>query len=107
MRCAWRGAGHVCCVKRAKRGKGQGNALLEESKNRMEMYVDTKKLKGKIAENEMTLGEFAKALGINQSTLYRKMHSGAIGFTIGEMHKTVEVLKMTGAEAGNIFLAEK
>ena len=49
----------------------------------MEMYVDTKKLKGKIAENEMTLGEFAKALGINQSTLYRKMHSGAIGFTIG------------------------
>lgn len=61
------------------------------------------KLKGKIAENDMTLKEFALAIGIDYSTLYRKMKNDGDTFLIKEANVIVEVLNLSQEDALNIF----
>ena len=61
------------------------------------------KLRGKIAENDMTLEEFATAIGIDYSTLYRKMKNNGDTFSIKEANNIVEVLKLKQEEALSIF----
>lgn len=65
--------------------------------------VNTMKLKGKIVENGLTLHDVAKALGIDDSTLYRKMKNNGISFTIGEANKLTKCLRLTKDEAMDIF----
>lgn len=62
------------------------------------------KLRGKVKELRMTNEEFAARIGINPGTLYRKMKSNGLSFTVGEMHKIVDVLGLTTEEAKAIFL---
>lgn len=64
---------------------------------------DVAKLKGKIAENELTQEELAKRISIDRSTLNRKLKTGE-AFTIGEANRIVAVLKLTRDEAVKIFL---
>ncbi|WP_026651347.1 helix-turn-helix domain-containing protein [Butyrivibrio proteoclasticus] len=64
---------------------------------------NTMKLKGKIRENGMTVKEFARAIHIDIATLYRRFEKGDT-FTVGEVSKAVEVLKLTEEEALAIFL---
>lgn len=71
------------------------------------MYVDTMKLRGKIAELDLTLAQYAAAIGINPSTLHRKFQTDCVSLTIGQIHKSVETLSLTKAEAGDIFFADK
>lgn len=71
------------------------------------MHVDTMKLRGKIAESNLTLAQYASAIGINPSTLHRKLVAGCVSLTIGQMHKSVEALNLTKIEAGDIFFADK
>lgn len=68
------------------------------------MNTNINKLKGKIRECGMTQEEFAKAIGMEKSTYYRKMQSGGIKFTIGQMHNAVKVLNLSSEEANDIFL---
>lgn len=68
------------------------------------MAVDIEKLRDKIKSNHLSLPEFAKQIGINPSTLYRKLEANGEGMTVGEIHKTVEVLKLSKKEATAIFL---
>lgn len=68
------------------------------------MHTDMQKLKAKIVECRMTQESFAHRLGINVSTLYRKMKAEGVSFTIGEMHQIVEILGLTVQEANQIFL---
>lgn len=63
-------------------------------------------LRGKMAERRVTREEMAKLVGMDASTFYRKMKSEGISFTVGEMHKIVEVLNLTPDEASTIFLWE-
>lgn len=69
------------------------------------MRVDVPKLRGKIAERGMTQEKLAHALGMDKSTLSRKMKSEALDFSVGEMHHIVEVLEISKDEAGEIFLS--
>ena len=68
--------------------------------------MNTGKLSAKIAEKNIGKAELAKAVGIDESTLYRKMKQRGETFTIGQMHKIVAVLGLTHNEAIDIFLAE-
>ena len=68
------------------------------------MKADMDKLRGKIVENKMTHEELALKIGINPSTLSRKLKSEGLDFTVGEMHKIANALNLTDNEAIQIFL---
>ena len=46
------------------------------------MEINTMKLKGKIRENQMSMASFAASIGIDSSTLFRKLSSGGDSFSI-------------------------
>ena len=60
------------------------------------------KLKGKIREKNMTMGDFARAIGISISSLYRKMTMEA-QFTREEIENASNVLELTNDELLAIF----
>lgn len=66
--------------------------------------MNINKLKGKIVENEMNVEKLADIIGIDRSSLYRKLNN-AEKITIGEAGKMKEALGMSDAEAYEIFLA--
>lgn len=62
------------------------------------------KLRGKIVENDMNVEMLADALGIDRSSLYRKLNN-AEKITVGEAAKMKEILSLSDADAYDIFLA--
>ena len=46
----------------------------------------------------------AREIGVDPSTFYRKLKAEGINFTVGQMHKIVEVLHLSREEAASIFL---
>ena len=62
------------------------------------------KLKAKIIEKGMNVEALADAIGVERSTLYRKLNKFE-KITIGEAVKIKEALEMTEAEATDIFLS--
>ncbi|TWH46362.1 helix-turn-helix transcriptional regulator [Sporomusa sp. KB1] len=67
--------------------------------------VNTKKLKGKIIEKGFVVEALAKAIGINKSTLYRKLN-GQCPITIRDADLIVEELQLTTSEACDIFFSQ-
>lgn len=63
---------------------------------------DVAKLRGKIVENGLNQMTFAKAIGMDRSTLNRRMRNGE-AFTIGEAGRIATILKLTKDEAAAIF----
>lgn len=70
------------------------------------MKTDIVKLRGKIVEKNTTQEAVANAMGIARSTFYRKIKSNGQTFTIDEVHKMVDAIPLTPAEAIEIFLCE-
>lgn len=70
------------------------------------MIVDINLLREKISHKRMSIPEFSEAIGIDPSTFYRKIEAGGLSFTVGQMHKTSEILSLTKKESCAIFLAE-
>ena len=68
------------------------------------MKVNVAKLRGKMVEKGFTVETLAVAIGIDRSTLYRKLDD-IEKFTIGEVLKIKKVLCLTDAEAIFIFLS--
>lgn len=69
------------------------------------MQTNINKLRGKIAEVGITNEAVAAALSVDYSTFYRKMKDDGLSFTVGQMHKLVDVLSLTADEAMAIFLS--
>ena len=67
--------------------------------------MDANKLRGKIAECGMTVGEFCNQAVFNRSTFDRKIH-GKSDFTVGEMRRIIQVLGLSDNDTRNIFFAE-
>ena len=65
------------------------------------MNVD--KLKGKIVENGLNVELLAESIGLNRSSLYRKLNN-LEKVTIGEARKIKDVLLLSNEEATDIFL---
>ena len=68
------------------------------------MEINTMKLKGKIRENQMSMASFATSIGIDSSTLSRKLSSGGGSFSIKQVHRAVSALNLSKEEAIDIFL---
>lgn len=65
--------------------------------------MNVNKLRGKIVENGMSTGELAKRIGVDRSTLYRKMNNNGDGLTIKEVKLISEELNLSHDEAMAIF----
>lgn len=65
--------------------------------------VNINKLKGKMVEVGVTVGDLAEKLHINRSTLYRKLKCNAEKLTLREMNIIVKELSLTKEEATAIF----
>lgn len=66
--------------------------------------MNVNKLKGKIVENGMNIEMLAETIGIDRSSLYRKLNN-AEKITIGEAAKIKTALLLSDEEAFEIFLA--
>lgn len=64
---------------------------------------DTMKLKGKMAERGFRQEDLARAVGIDRSTLNRRLKTGE-DFTIGEANRVVAALHLSVEDAVQIFL---
>lgn len=72
------------------------------------MGICIEKLKMKIKKTGFTLESFSKELGINRTTLYRKMNNNAGGdFTIGEIRRMNKLLNLSDNEIEEIFFTIK
>lgn len=67
------------------------------------MGINKDKLRGKIVENRMNLEDFSRVIGMNPATFYRKLQGDGQNFTVGQMHKIVDVLHLSNEEAMAIF----
>lgn len=70
------------------------------------MMVDISRLEQKMKDCGVSKESFAKGIGVDVSTVYRKLANNGESFTIGEMHKVVKLLNLTNAEACLIFLSD-
>ena len=68
--------------------------------------VNVDKLKGRIVEKRHTVETLAKEIGIDKSTMYRKLNENGESFSIGEAAKIAKALELSGEEAKNIFFAD-
>lgn len=68
------------------------------------MQVDIDRLRGKIVERRMTHEELASKIGVDTSTLSRKLKCNGLTFTVGQMHKIADALNLSHNEARQIFL---
>lgn len=66
--------------------------------------MNINKLRGKIVERGMNIETLAEKIGVNRSSLYRKLNDSE-KITIGEALKMKEALEMNASEAYEIFLA--
>ena len=66
--------------------------------------MNLNKLRGKIVENGLNVETLANNIGLDRSSLYRKLNN-AEKITIGEAAKIKKVLNLSEAEAYDIFLA--
>lgn len=66
--------------------------------------MNINKLKAKIVERGMNVEQLADSIGIDRSSLYRKLNAFD-KITIGEACRIKDVLNMTNDEAFDIFLA--
>lgn len=66
--------------------------------------MNVNKLKGKIVENGLSVGKLADLIGIERSSMYRKLNDFK-KITIGDAEKIKGALKLNDEEAYEIFLS--
>ena len=71
------------------------------------MFVNVNKLHGKIKELGLSVGDVAEKMGIDRSTLYRKLGNNGAGLTVKDAQMLVEILSLTEQEALDIFFARE
>lgn len=70
------------------------------------MHVNVELLKRSIAASGKTKEAVAREIGIDYSTFSRKMNSEGLSFSVGQMHKIVDVLGISDETASAIFFAQ-
>ena len=70
------------------------------------MAVDIQKLKGRIVEKSKNVNEVAKEIGIDKSTLYRKIKTNGSTLTIKEVTAIAECLELNYDDIKAIFFKD-
>lgn len=68
--------------------------------------TNVKKLRGKMVEKNITIENLAKRLGMNRSTLYRKLNNDADTLLVKEANAIVTELGLSADEAMAIFFSQ-
>ena len=68
--------------------------------------VNINKLKGKIVERELTVEKLADILGMDKSTLYRKISSNGDSISIKEADAISKALSLSLDEVNAIFFSQ-
>jgi len=68
--------------------------------------VNVNKLKGKIVEKDISIEKLADKIGIDRSTLYRKINTKGETFTIKEADLIAKALKLNIEEVNSIFFSQ-
>ncbi len=71
------------------------------------MVKNINKLKGKITEGEFTMKSLAKALGMSEATIRRKINSKDGEFSVGESWETKQLLNLSMNDYLDIFFGEE
>lgn len=67
--------------------------------------IAVNKLKGKVVEQGMTMTAFAKEIGMDYSSLYRRL-DGQISFTVSDVEVITKVLHLNNEDIVKIFFAK-
>ena len=67
--------------------------------------ININKLKGRIVERGLTISELAVKMGIDPSTLYRKISNDGDTMLVSEANKIVSILRLSSEDAIAIFFA--
>ena len=68
--------------------------------------VNSNKLKAKIVENGLNISELAAKIGMDKSTLYRKIANNGETMTVKDANAIVRALNLTSADALAIFFSQ-
>ena len=68
------------------------------------MPVDVERIKIRMNEMDLTVKDVVNALGIDESTYYRKMANNGKTFSVEQAQKLSVLLDLTKQEASEIFL---
>lgn len=69
------------------------------------MGTNVKELMETMKSKGINVPELAQKIGVDASTLYRKMSAGGEKFTIGEVHRMMEAIPLSREDANRIFLS--
>ena len=68
------------------------------------MTININKLRGKIVESGLTVAELAQKIGIDRSTLYRKLSNDGDTMLVKDANAIVAALNLSADDAVSIFL---
>lgn len=68
--------------------------------------MNVNKLKGKIVENGLNVSQLASSIGLDKTTLYRKLTSNGDTLTISEAEKIARTLNLSMEDVNAIFFAD-
>lgn len=68
------------------------------------MPIAVERVKRRMCDMGLTVKVVASELDIDESTYYRKMSNDGNAFSIGQVQRLAELLKLTKQEAREIFL---
>ena len=68
------------------------------------MPIDVERIKIRMSELNLTVKDVVSALGIDESTYYRKMANDGKTFSVEQVQKLSVLLDLTRQEASEIFL---
>ena len=67
--------------------------------------VNIRKLRAKLVEKDISVIELASIIGIDKSTVYRKLNKSGESFTVSDVEKIVKALSLTCEDINDIFFA--
>lgn len=67
------------------------------------MKTNVKELVDMMKSKGISVPELAQKIGVDASTLYRKLGAGGEKFTIGEVHRMMEAIPLSNEDANRIF----
>lgn len=67
------------------------------------MTININKLRGKIVESGLTVAELAQKIGIDRSTLYRKLSNDGDTMLVKDANAIVAALNLSADDAVSIF----
>ena len=71
-----------------------------------DMAVDIQKLKGRIVEKSKNVNDVVKEIGIDKSTLYRKIKAGGVSLTVKEVNAIAKCLQLSYDDVRTIFFKD-